>query len=124
MTSAVIPACFTRHPRVFLAGIQRQTINMKKSPCVYILASKRKGTLYIGVTSDLIGRIYRHKSKLVEGFSKKYSIHILVYYEQYEDMYSAITREKQLKRWNRSWKIKLIEKSNPKWRDLYYEIIK
>jgi putative endonuclease len=90
---------------------------------VYILASKKKGTLYIGVTSDLVKRIYEHKHDLVEGFSKQYKVHNLVYFEITESIESAIAREKKLKKWNREWKIRLIEKSNPEWRDLYAELI-
>ena len=93
-----------------------------KQPSVYILASKRNGTLYIGVTSNLVQRIWQHKSDLVEGFTKKYQVHTLVYYEQHADMQAAITREKQLKKWNRAWKIELIEKANPQWRDLWTDI--
>ncbi len=93
-----------------------------KQPIVYILASKRNGTLYIGMTSDLIKRIWEHKNKLVEGFTQKYHVHQLVYFEQHQDMLSAITREKQLKKWNRAWKIALIEKDNPDWRDLWEDI--
>lgn len=96
---------------------------MEKEPAVYILASKRNGTLYIGVTSDLIQRIWQHKNDVVESFSKKYGVHRLVYYELYEDMYTAITGEKQLKGWKRAWKIELIEKYNKNWRDLYPKII-
>ena len=90
---------------------------------VYIIASKRNGTLYIGVTNDLILRIAEHKSGQVEGFSKRYKIHQLVYYEDCCDIVSAITREKQLKKWKRAWKLRLIEKDNPDWRDLYQNII-
>ena len=90
---------------------------------VYILASKRNGTLYIGVTSDLVKRVYEHKQGFVGGFTKKYNVHQLVYLEETGDVNSAIRREKQLKKWKRQWKIELIEKSNPEWRDLYYEII-
>jgi len=90
---------------------------------VYILASKRNGTLYIGVTSNLIKRIYEHKNNLIDGFTKKYNIHNLVYYEIIEDVNSAIAREKQLKIWKRNWKIELIEKNNPKWDDLYFDLI-
>jgi len=90
---------------------------------VYILASKRNATLYIGVTSNLIKRIYEHKNNLIEGFTKKYNIHNLIYYEITEDVDSAIAREKQLKRWKRNWKIELIEKNNPEWKDLYFELI-
>jgi len=94
-----------------------------KNPAIYILASKRNGTLYIGVTSDLIKRIYQHKNSEIEGFTKKYNVKTLVYFEQSEDMITAIAREKQLKKWNRSWKINLIEKSNPNWNDLYIELL-
>jgi len=90
---------------------------------VYIMASKRNGTLYIGVTNDLIKRIYEHKNNLVDGFTKKYRIHNLVYYEQTEDVKSALQREKQLKKWNRKWKIRLIEEMNPEWKDLYDSLI-
>ncbi len=94
-----------------------------KHPCVYILASRKNGTLYTGVTSDLLKRIWEHKNNLIDGFTKKYGIHELVYFEQHEDMYSAITREKQIKKWNRSWKIRIIEKHNPDWKDLYNDLI-
>ncbi len=94
-----------------------------KIPCVYILANKPDGILYIGVTSNLSVRIFQHKNDLVDGFSKKYNLHLLVYYEVHENMYSAITREKRLKKWNREWKIQLIESVNPARRDLYNEII-
>ena len=90
---------------------------------VYILSSRKKGTLYIGVTSDLLKRIYEHKNDLVEGFTKKYKVHNLVYFEMTESIESAIAQEKKLKKWNREWKIRLIEKSNPDWRDLYLELI-
>ncbi|MBV6341873.1 GIY-YIG nuclease family protein [Candidatus Magnetobacterium casensis] len=86
---------------------------------VYILASKKNGTLYIGVTSDLIKRVYEHKNDLTDGFTKKYGVHKLVYYETAEDINSMIAREKQLKRWKRDWKIQLIESVNPMWDDLY-----
>jgi putative endonuclease len=86
---------------------------------VYILASKRNGTLYIGITSNLPKRVYEHKNNLVEGFTKKYNVHDLVYYETYNYVHDAITREKNIKKWRRQWKIELIEKSNPKWEDLY-----
>jgi putative endonuclease len=90
---------------------------------VYLLSSKRNGTLYIGVTSDLLKRVHEHKNNLVEGFTKKYNVHKLVYYEATEDVNSAITREKQLKKWKRRWKIEPIKKKNPEWRDLYFELI-
>jgi putative endonuclease len=96
---------------------------MNKLPAVYILASKRNGTLYIGVTSDLVQRVYQHKNDVNDGFTKQYQVHILVYYETHATMLDAITREKQLKKWNRAWKIALIEKENPQWLDLYPMII-
>ena len=101
---------------------KRESIKQMANYFVYILASKRNGTLYIGVTNDLHRRIYEHKEDLVEGFTKKYSIHSLVYYEPCEDIKSAIEREKQLKKWNRRWKIELIEKGNPDWIDLYPDV--
>ena len=90
---------------------------------VYILASKRNGTLYVGVTKDLVRRVYEHKHDLVEGFTRKYQVHDLVYFEQTEDVLAAITREKQIKKWNRAWKLELIEKTNKDWRDLYETIV-
>ena len=96
---------------------------MPKQPAVYILASKRNGTLYIGVTSNLQKRAWEHNHDMAEGFTKKYGIHRLVYYELYEDMVSAITREKQMKKWNRAWKLGLIERQNPDWNDLWQAII-
>ena len=89
---------------------------------VYILASKKNGTLYIGITDDLPGRVYEHKNDMVDGFTKKYKVHRLVYYEGHEDVKQAILREKQLKKWKRQWKIRLIEKENPEWRDLYEDL--
>ena len=88
-------------------------------PCVYILASQRNGTLYLGVTSDLIQRVWQHKSDFVEGFTKEHQLHQLVWYELQGNMESAITREKQLKEWKREWKLALIENFNPYWNDLY-----
>ena len=96
---------------------------MIKNYYVYILASKRNGTLYIGVTSNLAKRIYEHKHKLIGGFTKKYNVDRLVYYETTEDVESAILREKRLKKWKRQWKVELIEQKNPNWNDLYYDII-
>ena len=93
-----------------------------KNYYVYILTSKRNGTLYIGVTNDLNRRIYEHKNGLVEGFTKKYNTKILVYYESTNSIESAITREKQLKKWNREWKLKLIEENNPMWKDLSLDL--
>ena len=90
---------------------------------VYILASKRNGTLYIGVTNNLVKRIYEHKNNLAKGFTEKYKIHDLVYYEQHQEINQAILREKQMKKWKRQWKLAAIEKINPQWSDLYNEII-
>ena len=95
---------------------------MEKDFHVYIIASKRNGTLYIGVTSNLIKRVYQHKNNLLEGFTSKYAVHLLVYYEKHLSADSAIRREKRLKSWKRQWKLALIEKENPKWLDLYSEI--
>jgi len=94
-----------------------------KQPCVYILASGWDGTLYVGVTSDLIKRVWEHKNDLIEGFTKTYRVHNLVWFEQHETMESAILREKAIKEWNRARKIELIEESNPKWQDLYPELL-
>jgi len=94
-----------------------------KQPCVYILASRRNGTLYTGVTSNLVQRVWQHKSDLVEGFTKQYGVHTLVWFEPHETMESAISREKAIKKWRRDWKLKLIESTNPQWRDLYDDII-
>jgi putative endonuclease len=90
---------------------------------VYILASRRNGTLYIGVTNDLVRRVYDHKTRTIEGFTEKYGVHTLVYYEPYTDVYDALTREKRLKKWKRQWKIDLIESVNPDWKDLYSKIV-
>ena len=93
-----------------------------KSYYVYILANKKRGTLYVGVTSDLKNRVFQHKEKLVDGFTKKYEVDKLVYFEDTNDIESAILKEKQLKKWNRAWKIRLIEETNPTWEDLYDKI--
>ena len=95
---------------------------MNRTYWVYILASKRNGTLYIGVTNDLSRRVFEHKSKSGASFTSRYSIGMLVWYESYADIYEAIGREKQLKKWERAWKLKLIEDFNPTWRDLYLEL--
>lgn len=94
----------------------------EKIPCVYILANKRNGTIYTGVTSNLQKRVLEHKNNVVKGFTEKYNIHDLVYYETADTMFSAIEREKQIKAGSRKKKIDLIEKNNPEWKDLYYEI--
>jgi len=106
------PSGKRQHP-----GRKEQTMT-KREPAVYIMASKRNGTLYTGVTSDLPRRAWEHQHGLVEGFTKKYNVHLLVYYEYHDSMHSAITREKQIKKWNRAWKLKLIEEVNPNWNDL------
>jgi len=96
---------------------------MKRQPCVYLLASKRNGTLYTGVTSDLVKRVWEHKHHTVEGFTSKYCVNTLVWYEVHEMMESAICREKVIKNWKRAWKIKVIEEMNPQWQDLYYDLL-
>ena len=96
---------------------------MAKQFYVYILASKRNGTLYTGVTSNLIQRVWQHKNDMVKGFTRKYNVKTLVYYEIHESAETAITREKKIKRWRRAWKLELIEDSNPEWKDLYEEIL-
>jgi putative endonuclease len=94
-----------------------------KSPCVYLLASQKNGTLYCGVTSDLPKRIWQHKNEVVEGFTQSYQVHLLVWYEAHENMIAAIHREKSIKTWKRAWKLDLIEKTNPRWLDLYEQIL-
>ncbi len=96
---------------------------MAKQPAVYILASGERGTVYIGVTSDLPGRVHQHKHDLADGFTKKYQVHTLVWYELHDSMESAITREKQIKEWKRAWKLELIERFNLRWADLYDSIL-
>jgi putative endonuclease len=95
----------------------------EKQPATYILANKKKGVLYAGVTSNLVKRIWEHKQHLADGFTKKYHLHKLVYFELHEDMLEAVVREKQIKKWRRDWKVGLIERENPEWRDLYNDII-
>jgi len=94
-----------------------------KQPCVYLLTNDRNGTLYIGVTSDLIQRIWQHKEGVVDGFSKKYGLKMLVWFELHSTMESAIAKEKAMKEWKRGWKLELIEKANPEWRDLYEDLL-
>ena len=95
---------------------------MEKRPCVYILASGRNGTLYVGVTSDLATRVWQHRSSAVDGFARHYRLHRLVFAEFHETMADAILREKRIKKWRRAWKLELIEGQNPQWRDLYEEL--
>ena len=91
-------------------------------PVAYMLASQRNGTLYTGVTSDLMARIYLHRQGLVEGFTRQYGVKMLVWFEQHATMEQAIQREKRIKKWNRAWKLRLIEESNPDWRDLAVDL--
>ena len=96
---------------------------MNREPCVYIMASRRNGTLYTGVTSDLAKRVWEHKNNVVEGFTKRYGVHRLVWYELHPNMESAIAREKAIKEWKRRWKLELIESLNPDWLDLFDELV-
>ena len=96
---------------------------MAKQFYIYILASKPNGTLYTGVTSNLIQRVWQHKHDVIQGFTRKYNVKTLVYYEVHENAESGLTREKKIKRWRRAWKLGLIENSNPEWRDLYENIL-
>ncbi len=96
---------------------------MERLPCVYLLASKRNGTLYTGVTSNLVKRVWEHKHHVVEGFTKKYGVNMLVWYEVHETMESAISREKAIKNWKRRWKMNVIEAMNPQWKDLYSDLL-
>ena len=93
-----------------------------KLPCVYILASRPNGTLYIGVTSNLLQRVWQHRNDFTAGFTRQYGVHRLVWYETHPTMETAITRERRLKKWDRAWKIQLIQDANPSWRDLYPDI--
>ena len=104
------------------AGVTRFLCRVKQ-PCVYLLASRRNGTLYVGVTSDLIKRIWEHKNHVVPGFTKKYRVNKLVWYEPHGSMESAIRREKAIKEWKRTWKLNLVEKTNPDWVDLYETLL-
>ena len=96
---------------------------MHRQPAVYMLTNRRNGTLYVGVTSDLVKRVWQHKNKVVEGFTSRYGLSMLVWYELHATMESAILREKAIKEWQRSWKLRLIEASNPEWRDLYTDLL-
>jgi putative endonuclease len=94
----------------------------ERRPCVYILASRRNGTLYVGVTNNVARRVSEHRADAVSGFTKEYGVHMLVYVEFHDAMENAILREKQIKRWKRAWKLELIERENPQWRDLYNDL--
>jgi putative endonuclease len=112
------PLPFARHP----SASWDPAFSAVKQPCVYILASGYNGTLYVGVTSDIVKRVWEHKNDAVAGFTKQYRIHDLVWFEQHLTMASAILREKAIKAWKRGWKIELIETANPTWHDLYPEL--
>lgn len=101
-----------------------QNKDVDKIYYVYILASKKNGTIYIGVTNNLTRRVWEHKNNYIKGFTSKYRVHKLVYFEQTSDIRSAILKEKQMKKWKREWKIEIIEKNNPNWKDLYVDLIK
>jgi putative endonuclease len=103
-------------------GYTRTGDAMERQPAVYMLASRPYGTLYVGVTSNLRARVWQHRNDVIDGFTKKYAAHTLVWFEIHSTMYSAISREKQLKKWNRSWKVLLIQETNPDWRDLWNDI--
>ncbi len=90
---------------------------------VYLMASRKNGTLYVGVTNDLVRRTYEHRENIIEGFTKKYGVHMLVYYEVHRDVSEALLREKRIKKWERKWKLQLINEVNPKWKDLYDDLI-
>ncbi len=94
----------------------------RKNPCVYILASRRNGTLYVGVTSDIARRAWEHRTGAIEGFTKRYDVHLLVFIEFHESMAEAMQREKRIKKWRRAWKLALIERENPQWRDLHDDL--
>jgi len=96
---------------------------MRKHPCVYLLASDRNGTLYVGVTSDPVKRVWQHREHVIVGFSDRYDVTKLVWYEQHETMESAIQREQRIKKWNRAWKVRLIDEFNPSWRDLWPDLV-
>ena len=93
-----------------------------RQPCVYMLVSRRNGTLYVGVTSNLVRRVWEHRTDAVEGFTRRYGVHALVWYEVHDEMRTAIAREKAIKEWKRAWKVELIERENPRWLDLYERI--
>ncbi len=102
---------------------RRESLSMDKNYYVYIVTNKKYGVLYIGVTNNLVRRVYEHKHSIIEGFTKRYNINKLVYFEVYDEIEEAILREKRLKKWNRQWKINLIENENSNWDDLYNQLI-
>ncbi len=111
------------HPRVDGDPGRNFTPVAMKKYWVYFLCSKKNGTLYVGITSNLVRRVHEHKEKVIEGFTHKYSVTCIVYAEEYGNIHEAIAREKRIKKWNRAWKIRLIEGSNPDWNDLYQHVI-
>ena len=115
----MLPPRFLCPPQPGQVGRPLIPVALVKQPCVYILASQRNGTLYVGVTSNLVRRIWEHKNHLTPGFTSRYFVSHLVWYEPHPSMASAISREKAIKKWNRRWKLELVEKDNPEWRDLY-----
>jgi len=115
-----VATSFRRRPESRCSG---REAGMERQPCVYLLASKQNGTLYAGVTSNLVKRIWEHRNHAIEGFTNKYGVNILVWYEVHETMESAIGREKAIKSWQRAWKIRIIEEMNPQWRDLYDDVL-
>jgi putative endonuclease len=120
-TSALLPVIPALPPVIpAKAGIH---VPMPRQYFVYLLASQRNGTLYIGSTSDLIGRIHQHKTAVVDSFTKRYRVDHLVWFEAHDTAHSMVTRERQMKEWSRAWKVSLIESGNPDWRDLYPEIL-
>ena len=119
----IVILSFRRMPEFRSKESTDREVCMERQPCVYLLASKRNGTLYTGVTSNLVKRVWEHKQHVVEGFTKKYGVDLLVWYEIHETMESAIRREKAIKNWKRTWKVKVIEVMNPQWRDLYSGIL-
>ena len=126
INTPVIPADagIQNHQNIlFTNGQSDKFISVMGSSFVYILANNRNGTLYVGVTSDLVKRIWEHKNDVVEGFTKRYGVHSLVWYEEHDSIENAIQREKNIKRWYRDWKLELIEQFNPTWRDLYEDVV-
>jgi putative endonuclease len=119
-SSFIVGTSFRRMPESRSTG---KEACMERLPCVYLLASQRNGTLYTGVTSDLVKRVWEHKHHAVEGFTAKYGVHNLVWHEMHETMESAIKREKAIRNWKRAWKINVIEATNPHWRDLYNDLL-
>jgi putative endonuclease len=118
--------CPARAQDFVIAGLTRNpgcSDNASMQYFVYLMASRRIGTIYVGVTNDLVRRVYEHKNDLVEGFTQRYAVHLLVWFDSTSSIEAAITKEKQIKNWKREWKVALIEKANPEWLDLYEDIL-